>query len=128
MTHSKYSRSKNCNPEKITDCSFFQYTILFSAYDVHAFQWSIPLSLYSSKISHPLHPAMLRSIPLRYISLYGCRRISLKITKPSVENTSVLPDGFIIFILAWLVAYSNSFSGSVFHVTLLLLRFRNVSF
>ena len=52
--------------------------------------------------------AMLRSIPLRYISLYGCRRISLKITKPSVENTSALPDGFIIFILAWLVTYSNS--------------------
>ena len=33
ITHSKYSRRKNCNPKKITDCSFFQYTILFSAYD-----------------------------------------------------------------------------------------------
>ena len=60
-----------------------------------------------------LHPAMLRSIPLRYISLYGCRRISLKITKPSVENTSALPDGSVIFILAWLVAYSNSFTREI---------------
>ena len=34
VTHSKYSRRKNCNPKKITDCSFFQYTILFSAYVV----------------------------------------------------------------------------------------------
>ena len=71
-------------------------------------RWLIWAQIIQRTNISPLHPAMLRSIPLRYISLYGCRRISLKITEPSVENTSALPDGSVIFILAWLVAYSNS--------------------
>lgn len=33
VTHSKYSRSKNCSLEKSQTAVFFQYTILFSAYD-----------------------------------------------------------------------------------------------
>ena len=34
MTHSKYSRSKNCNPEKITDCSFFNI-LFYLALTIH---------------------------------------------------------------------------------------------
>ena len=72
--------------------------------------------------------AMLRSIPLRYISLYGCRRISLKITEPSVENTSALPDGSVIFILAWLVAYSNSISETISSSYIMFLKLHVVSY
>lgn len=35
VTHSKYSRSKNCSLEKSQTAVFFQYTILFSAYEIY---------------------------------------------------------------------------------------------
>lgn len=48
--------------------------------------------------------AMLISIPLRFISMSGFRRIQTKIYKPFREQA---PDGLIYFVCTWLFVYKK---------------------